>query len=61
MVILGPISWSLMALFLDALFNLSTSLARLTVAASSSGSLSDPYPDLANGQVNKEGHYKDRT
>ena len=45
-VILGPISWSLTALFVEALLILPRSLAKVTVAASSSASLSDPYPAL---------------
>lgn len=57
-VILGPISWSLTALFLDARFNLSISLARLTVAASWSASLSDPYRALASEKVDKRACYK---
>lgn len=41
-VILGPISWSFTALFEEALLILPRSEARVTVAASSSTSLSDP-------------------
>lgn len=45
-VILGPISWSLTAHFEDALLTRPRSPAKVTVAASSSASLSDPYPTL---------------
>lgn len=41
-VILGPISWSFTALLVEALLTLPRSDAKLTVAASSSPSLSDP-------------------
>lgn len=45
-VILGPSSWSFTALFEAARLSLPRLLGRLTVAASSSPSLSDPYPAL---------------